>query len=147
MSESYLRLQFYDDGDGTGKLVAWAEGHGFAGESGAYFDKLAVEAFATKLEAFPLVGRPSIVGGFYSKERPGDIEQELLSIECYPIDAQGHLALRVRLATELWPPARAESRHAVALEILTTYEPLRQFSHALLALLRGHLEEAVLEGE
>jgi hypothetical protein len=147
MPRSYLRLHFHDDGDGTGKLVARAEANGFAGESGAYFDKQQLEAFAGKVEAFPLIGRPSISGGFYDREKPRQLKQEHLAIECYPIDTLGHLGLRVRLATELWPPSRPESQHVAALEILTTYEPLRQFSRGVLALLRGDAEEVTLEGE
>jgi hypothetical protein len=147
MARSFLRLRFHDDGDGTGKLVAHAEANGFAGTSGAYFDKQRLSDFAQALEAFPLVGRPSLIGGFFDRDRPGRIEQEHLTIECYPVDVTGHLGLRLRLATELWAPARPESQHVAALEILTTYEPLRQFSHALLALLRGDTEEISLEGE
>jgi hypothetical protein len=147
MARSYLRLLFHDDGDGTGKLLARAEANGFAGESGAYFDKQKVGAFAEKLEAFPLVGRPAISGGFFDRENPGQLEQEHLAIECYPIDVLGHLGLRVRLATELWPPSRPESQHVVALEIFTTYEELRQFSRGVHALLRGDTEEVTLEGD
>ncbi|HSQ65144.1 MAG TPA: hypothetical protein VLM85_18110 [Polyangiaceae bacterium] len=142
-----LRLRFYDDGDGTGKLVARAEANGFGGEGGAYFDKREVEDFATKLGAFPLPERTAIAGGFYSKERPGELGQVHLAIDCYPIDAKGHLGLRVRMSTERWAATRPDSQHSVALEILTTYAPLRRFSHALVALLRGDAEEAILEGE
>ena len=147
MAEGSLRLWFHDDGDGTGELIARAEAHGFSGESGAHFDKQSLESFAMKLEAFPLVGRPSIASGFWDRARHGEMGQENLAIECYAVDAQGHLGLRVRLATELWPPARAESQHTVALEMRTTYEPLRRFSRAIVALLRGDAEEAILEGE
>jgi hypothetical protein len=57
MARSSLRLRFHDDGDGTGKLLAQAEANGFAGTSGAYFDKQRLSDFARALEAFPLVGR------------------------------------------------------------------------------------------
>jgi hypothetical protein len=147
MARSFLRLWFRDDGDGTGELLAHAEANGFAGTSGAYFDKERLSDFARALEAFPLVGRPSIIGGFLDRERPGRVKQEHLALECYPVDVTGHLGLRVRLATELSGKARPESQHLAALEILTTYEPLRQFGRALLALVRGDTEEISLEGD
>lgn len=140
-----VRLRFLDDGDGSGKLVARAKANGFAGEGGAYFSTHRLEQFAASLEEFPLNGRRSIAGGFY--DRSGALEQELLSLVAYQIDAQGHIGVRVRLSTELWPSTRAESQHSVALEIRTTYERLRQFSHAILQLIHGHAEEAVLEGD
>ncbi len=71
MAAGYLRLRFYDDGDGTGKLVARAEANGFAGEGGAYFDKGEIERFATNLGAFPLPGRTAIAGGFFSRSGAG----------------------------------------------------------------------------
>jgi hypothetical protein len=143
---SYLRLRFDDDGDGTGNLPR-AEANGFAGESAAYFGKGQLEDFATALAAFPLVGRPTVVGGFRDKVVQGRMEQEHLAIECYPFDAKGNLGLRVRMATELWTPSRPESQHMVALEIRTTYESLRYFSRRLQMLVRGETEEARLDGE
>jgi len=62
MARGFLRLRFHDEGDGTGKLVADAEANGFAGSGGAYFDKQELSDFAQALEAFPLVGRPAIMG-------------------------------------------------------------------------------------
>jgi hypothetical protein len=147
MSLGSLRLRFLADGDGTGRLVARAEANGFAGASGAYFDVRTLEGFAISLGAFPLSGRPSVSSGFYSRTKRGELEQEHLSIACYPVDGRGHLAVHVRLATELWPPARPESQHVVALEMMTTYAPLGRFSRELLALLNGRVEEAVLEGD
>lgn len=142
-----LRLTFLDDDDGTGKLVVRAAAHGFAGEGAAHFDKGELEAFASSLEAFPLVGRPAIAGGFYDKAGSGEIEQEQLAIECYRLNARGHLGVRARLATEVWPETPAEMRHAVMLHISTTYEPLRRFAGALRALVRGEADEVVLDGD
>jgi hypothetical protein len=142
-----LSLRFYDDGDGTGKLVVRAAANGFSGESGAYFDATSLTDFARRIGEFPIAGRPSASGGFYSKTARGELEQEHVALVCYPVDARGHIGIQVRLATELWPPARPESRHSVSLEILTTYEPLGRFSRGLLGLLAGTVEEAVLEGD
>lgn len=147
MSGGRLRLCFFDDNDGTGRLLARAEANGFAGSGGAYFDTLTLEAFAVNLGEFPLSGRTSISSGFLGKTQPEALEQEQLTISCYPVDAHGHIGVHVRLATELRPPARPESKHVVALEMLTTYAPLGRFSKALVALVNGRVEEVVLEGE
>jgi hypothetical protein len=51
------------------------------------------------------------------------------------------------MATPIWPDTRIKSQKTVKLEIITTYEPLAQFSKKLLALINGALSEAMLEGE
>lgn len=142
-----LLLRFLDDDDGTGKLVARAEAHGFSGEGGAYFGKQQLEEFATELASFPLAGRPSIAGGFFAKDGSGRLDQELLAIECYAVDAQGRLGIQVRIASEVWPSTRPDSRHSVALEMITSYEALRHFSRNFSALVHGVVDEAVLEAE
>ncbi len=147
MSGGSLRLRFVDEGDGSGRLVAHAEANGFSGEGGAYFATRALETFAVSLGAFPLIGRPSIAGGFWSKTSPGQLEQEHLALAFYAVNARGHIGVHVKLANELWPPARAQSQHVVSLEMITLYEPLGCFSRAFLELLKGKVEEAVLEGE
>jgi hypothetical protein len=147
MSGGSLRLRFLADGDGTGKLLVRAEANGFSGEGGAYFAAGQLEAFAKKLGAFPIEGRPSLAGGFWSKTKAGELDQEHVAIAAYPSDARGHVAVHVRLATELWGDARPESKHSVSLELITSYEPLRHFSAALAALVRGTVEEAILTGD
>lgn len=60
---------------------------------------------------------------------------------------RGHIGVQVRLSSELWPGMRPDSHMAVKTEIVTTYEPLVQFSRELMALVRGPASEAVLLGE
>jgi len=147
MSLSYLRLQFQDEEDGTGKLLARAEADGFAGEAGAYFGVDELEAFAGAIAAYPLPSdsRPCIAGGFLNGQ--GELTQEHVSMTVFAVDARGHLCVRVCMATEVWGQTRFEPRHSAKIEILTTYEPLAQFSRALVALVRGAVDEALLEGE
>ena len=142
-----LHLRFEKDEDGTGKLWARAESEGFSGEGGAWFSAEQIQAFALSLAAFPLEGRPSLAGGHWSSETPASLERELLSIACYPVNTRGYIGVHVRMAS--WPFARPESQHIVALEIITLHEPLGRFSReeALVELVRGTVEEAVLEGE
>ena len=148
---NYLRLRFLDDGDGTGKLMAWAAADGFSGESGAYFNVETLEEFAEALQLFPLPPadhRRSIASGFGSKEDHTKLSQEHLGISVYLANPQrGYVGIQVRMATEMWPDNRPESKKLAVVEILATYEPLSKFSRDLLSVLRGALKEAVIEGE
>jgi hypothetical protein len=149
--DSYLRLRFLNDGDGTGKLLARAEADGFAGQGGAYFNIEVLEEFAGALQVFPFSpddSRRSIASGFSSKEDPGGLSQEHLGISVYPADAQrGYIGIQVRMATELWPETRPQSKKQASVEIISTYEPVSKFSRDILSVLRGSLKEAVLEGQ
>jgi hypothetical protein len=149
MPRSYVRLTFDNDDDGTGKLLARAEARGFAGEGGAHFSIPQLEAFAASLLAFPLPSdtSPSIAGGFWSNANRGELDQEHLAIGVYPLDKTGHLGVQVRMATQLWQEQRPQSQSATKLELVTTYEALARFSHAITALVRGTTKEAILEGE
>jgi len=151
MSRSYLRLRFDDDGDGTGKLLARAEAGGFGGEGGAYFSISEIENFAKAISSFPLPSddkRLSISSRFGSPKRVGELEQEHLGITVYLADAQrGYVGIQVRMATEIWPKSRPESKKAAQIEVVTTYEPLSRFSKDLIALVQGKIKEALLEGE
>ncbi len=92
--------------------------------------------------------RRSIASGFCSKEDPSKLAQEHLRISVNLANAQrGYLGIQVRMATEVWPDTRPESKKEAVVEILTTYEPLSKFSRDLLSVLRGSLKEAVIEGE
>jgi hypothetical protein len=146
---SFLRLRFLNDGDGTGKLLAWAEADGFAGRGGAYFNIEVLDEFAGALQVFPFPpddSRRSIAGGFSSKEDPEGLSQEH-RISVYPADAQrGYIGIQVRMATELWPETRPQSKKQASVEIVSTYEPVSKFSRDILAVVRGSLKEAVFEG-
>jgi hypothetical protein len=149
--ENYLRLRFFDDGDGTGKLVARAAADGFSGEGGAYFAVEELAEFAEALQVFPLPpedDRRSIAGGFGSNEDHTKVAQEHLGISVYLANPQrGYVGIQVRMATELWPDTRPESKKQAVVEILATYEPLSKFSRDFVRVLRGSLQEAVIEGE
>ena len=122
-----------------------------SGESGAYFNLEDLESLAQALREFPLPAedrRRSIASGFWSKQEPNELEQEHLAISVYPVDTKrGYVGIQVRLATAVWPDMRPESNKQATVELLTTYEPLSKFSRDLVAVLRGSLKEALLEGE
>lgn len=149
MRNGYLKLTFKDDGDGTGKLVAEATAGGFSGVSGAYFDIGHLQQFARSIAEFPLpdISRCSLASGFGSKQNPGELEQEHLGIDVYPVDHRGHIGIQVRMATEMWSDTRPRSQKTARVEIITTYEPIAKFSKDLPAMLGGTISEVLLVGE
>ena len=149
MRHGFLKFAFVDDGDGTGELSVEASVEGFSGRGSAYFNIDRLKQFASDIGEFPLPQerRCRIASGFWSKEARGNLEQEHLGVDVYPVDRRGHIGVQVRTATELWQGARPDSQKTAKLEIITTYEPLARFSKDLRALLEGSVQEATLEGE
>jgi hypothetical protein len=146
MENGYLRLRFQDDRDGTGKLLARAKAAGFAGEGSAWFGISELEEFTAAALAFPLLtDQPVLLRGGFWKE--GQLEQEHLAIEIYPIDRRGHIAVQVRVSSELWASSHKQSQFAARIEIITSYQALSNFMGALRALVNGREEEVLLEGE
>jgi hypothetical protein len=149
MERAFLRLTFTDDHDGTGELTAEAAVEGFAGKGSAYFGISRLEEFALAISKFPLPDRQStrIAGGFWSQAERGQLEQEHLGLDVYPVDSRGYIGVQVRMATEHYRGMRADSQKFAKIEIITTYEPLAMFSRDMLSLLKGRVGEAKLEGE
>lgn len=147
MDRDSLVLRFDPDSDGTGKLLADVRFRGFAGSGSAWFGISELKEFADAIMAFPIPDavRPSIAGGFWSKEVRGHLEQEHLALTVYPIGRRGQLGVQVRLATELWEGDREESQSSVKVELLTSYQQLAEFAQQLLLLVRGQGREAILE--
>src|SRR5690349_5843571 len=115
MRHGWLKLEFQDDNDGTGKLIAAVEAGGFAGRGGAWFGIPQIEEFADLITAYPLPSKKcSLAGGFW-KERGHELDQEHLGIDIYPIGPRGHIGVQVRIASELWEASRPESQMMVKL--------------------------------
>ena len=148
-SQGRLSLRFDNDGDGTGKLWAQASSGGFSGEGGAWFSTGELQDFAEDIGMFPIPkgNSPYIAGGFFKKDESGDLEQAQLALKVYPIDRAGHLGVLVRIAMEFWNDVRPESQNKVELEIITSYEPLAEFSRGLTSLVEGRIKEVILEGD
>jgi hypothetical protein len=143
-----IRFQFEPDADGTGKLVVTAVANGFAGVGAAWFNAADIEAFASKLAAYPLVeSGVAIAGGFFDDRAQDVPSQEHVGVRVYRVGGRGQVAVQVRLATEVREHTRPESRHATKLELLTTYERLGRFARDLLAVVKGDTPAAVLAGE
>lgn len=149
MRHGSLTLEFRDDSDGTGELVATVEVHGFAGRGSAWFGITQIDEFADALGQFPLPvdSRYELAGGFWKEHR---LVQEHLGIEVYPIGPRGRIGIQVRVATEyseLWPGFRPEAQMMARMEIITSYQPLLYFSKGLKDLVRGSSKQVRLEGE
>src|SRR5258708_13935885 len=104
MPDGFLRLQFVDDGDGTGELIAQAGSGIFSGTGRAYVSVEAIEKFANWIADFSLSNekRAMIAGGFIGTSgRPGELDQEHLGITVYPIDSRGYIGVQVQMATPI----------------------------------------------
>jgi hypothetical protein len=143
-----LVVRFADDGDGTGRLWVSGSANGFSGTGAAWFDTGELKDFALALTGYPLSENdpPTLSGGFFHRDREG-LEQEHVFLKVYPANSRGYLCVHVRLATEVWPPARIESQHRVQFEIRTVYHALLEFSRMLNAVIQGKADEAVLIGD
>jgi hypothetical protein len=87
-----------------------------------------------------------IEGGFWSKERPGSLEQCHLRIRVQPYDARGSLLVQVDLATEVWISADKDQLQSATARFLTGYAALDEFASQLDRLLDGRTDSAVLRG-
>jgi len=144
-----LRLTISPDDDGTCELHAEVVANGFTGRGSAWFDRIQLGEFASKLEQFPLPQEPrtEIQGGFWSKELKDKLEQCHLSISAYPIDSRGNLGVQVCVSTPTWEQDRPESRHSAQVELITTYTRMSAFAGQLARLALLQTSEAILESE
>lgn len=133
-----------DDGDGVGRLTVVASANGFGGRSSAWFDRGTIERFADELGRYPLdpQHQPEIDGGF-----GGNDPQVHVRLHAYPVGHFGQIAFGVDLATEHWPDNRIDARHAVRLELPTTYERLGAFARDLRRLTESNGRSARIEAE
>ena len=144
MDTDGLVVTYRDDGDGTGELTVAAAFGGFSGVAAAYFSSDQLLRFAEQLLAFPLRDDHPVelAGGYWS--RTADVlEEEHIGIRVLPVGPRGQVAVRTHLAT----PAGDGPVQDVNVDVLTTYEALRQLSSDLTGLVEGHLQEARVTAE
>jgi hypothetical protein len=146
MQRDFLRLKFLTDGDGTGGLYAETSCNGFAGHGHAWFSISHFEEFAGLLLTYPLPseGLAPLQGGYWSKERRGELDQLHLFLRFYPIGLRGAVGCKIELRTPLQRHDPAASYNSVAAELRTSYQALSEFSADLRRLVRGEAQEAVL---
>ena len=142
-----LKLTWVPDDDGTGELFAEFKANGFSGHGSAWFDNIDLIQETKKFEGYPILdsNRPTIEGGFLTQEKNAKIYQEHLHISVYPIDSRGKLGVSIRAATELLAQDRKESQHYVGVEMQTHYEDISRFAKQIRALLKGQINEVILQ--
>lgn len=146
MNKNSLRLSLEPDDDGTCELFATVSVNGFSGKGSAWFNLRDLEKLAKEFMAYPLrpENLPIIAGGYWNKEKKGELDQTHLLIKPYTIGSTGELGVRVELATPLCESDRPESQHVVKVEIRTDYNALESFGKQLKELSKLRLEEAIL---
>lgn len=142
----YLRLTFYTDGDGTGELRVETSCDGFAGHSSAWFGIKRLEQFADLILTYPLPGDglPPLQGGYWSKERRGELDELHLALRFHPVGLRGTVGCKVELRTPDRGGNVPVSLNSVAVELRTSYQELSDFSAAFRRMIRGELAEVVL---
>jgi len=148
MNNNSLRLILEPDDDGTCELFAMVAANGFSGRGSAWFNVSDLEKISKELMAYPLhpENLPIIAGGYWSKEKKGELKQTHLLIKPYPIGSTGELGVRVELATPLCESDRPESQHVVKVEIRTDYNSLESFGKQIMELIKLRRKEAILMG-
>ncbi|MEP7044394.1 MAG: hypothetical protein ABI843_15120 [Dokdonella sp.] len=141
-----LHVTYDRDSDGTGELRASVRANGFSGQGSAWFSDSRLFAFADELLAFPLPsdGLAPLEGGFWHKQKRGELEQLHLSLLVRPIGHRGSVGCRVVLRT---PVAQSGNvGDSIDVELVTSYQQLSEFSATFKYLVRGQVQEAVLRG-
>ena len=148
MYENSLRLTLEPDDDGTCELFAAVSANGFSGKGSAWFNLSDLDDLSKEFMAYPLrpENLPIIAGGYWSKDKKGELEQTHLLIKPYLIGSTGELGIRVELATPLDESDRPESQHVVKVEIRTAYNSLESFGRQLKELANLGRPEVLLIG-
>lgn len=139
-----LRLE-HDIPSGEATVHCEVRSHGFSGAGFTVFHSEDLRAFASALRAFPLGDEAArgLESGIWGD--PNAPDRRLVAISAHPLDAAGHVGVRVRLGASLetwqW---RQPLRHLVEVEFQSTYGALDRFAGELVALLDGTAEEALL---
>jgi hypothetical protein len=143
----YLKLQVDSDEDGFGELFASFEANGFAGHGSAWFGLNSLQEMAKQLEQYPLPSTPEvyIAGGYWTNDEPATLKEEHLFIAVYPTNSRGGIGVQVRVAHEELMGDGRETFFTASAELRTSYEQMKKFSKALVALARGEVTEFVLD--
>jgi hypothetical protein len=144
-----LRAKFRRDSDaeGVGELCLEVAAPPFAGASGAWFGADAILDFARMIaDTYPLSESDPIElkGGIFTDDMKR-LDQVLVGLAFYAVGSLGNVGCRVTLTTPS-SPRWSKARTSLNLEILTSYEAVRSFANGLAGIVRGEIEEALLEG-
>ncbi|UPK01573.1 hypothetical protein [Bradyrhizobium sp. 170] len=149
MSASELQVAYQPDDDGTGKIVATVKSGEFSARGAAWVNPIDVkQTFVAALRSFPLTATtPALIeGGFWSKEKPGSLEQCHLRIVVRPYDVRGTLLVHVDLSSEVWTTPDADLQNLATIRFTTEYVAVDRFAQEFEAVLDGERDVAVLTG-
>ena len=146
--DPHLTVTYQPDTDGTGKLTMQVAAGLYSGIGAAWFRERQLVEFACRLgEVYPLPpeGLPALRGGYSRSSEPPMSERTEVGLRFYPIGPLGAIGCRVELATSGDSMEQWGRDARVSVELVTSYEALRNFARALDATVRGQAGEAVLE--
>lgn len=139
-----LIVRYRPDDAWLGELVVSTSFGGFAAVSDAWFSKEKLAEFARGIMAFPLPADapPTISGGVGGNEKSP--AQELVTITFEPHNHVGAVRATVHLETANWNGKKHDLHSEATIRFLVTYGDLGRFAPALLEVINGRAEEAVL---
>jgi hypothetical protein len=149
MTASELRVTYRTDEDWTGQIIATVKSGEFSARGAAWFDRINVKkTFLAALRSFPLTAvTPALIeGGFWSKERPGSLEQCHLRIAVKPYNSRGTLLVHVDLSSEVWSTPDADLQNLATIRFTTEYAAVDRFAQEFEEVLDGKRNVAVLAG-
>jgi hypothetical protein len=116
---------------------------GYAGRGGAFLDVSKLEQNAQDFLRYPLLAEnpASLSMGYLDKSDHTKVSDEHIGVSAFPLGPSGRLILRVRVAEPFDEPSRSGFQRVAIAEFGATYEQLKQFSLALISLVRGDIRE------
>jgi len=142
---NYLRLVFVADrwDDEDGRLFIYVCNNGFAGQADLYFTKQELADFAVGLTSFPFsVAAVPVVARRSFANADGSCREEI-TLTVQPYGWNGKIQVTVLLITTSIGEG-GELTHTCQTVLVTDHEPLRRFSQAIHSMLRGNVDEAIL---
>lgn len=139
-----LRICFRPDDEWLGELRVSVSVNSFSGVSEAWFSKDDLKEFARAITAFPLPADapPRISGGLGGNETSPS--QELVTVTFEPHNKIGAVRATVHLETEFWDGKERCLHSETTVRFIVTYGDLGRFGPAMLDVVDGRIEEAVL---
>jgi hypothetical protein len=144
-----LQVSYRTDEDWTGQIIATVKSGEFSARGAAWFDRINVkQTFLAALRSFPLTATtPALIeGGFWSKEKPGSLEQCHLRIAVKPYNSRGTLLVHVDLSSEVWSTPDADLQNLATIRFTTEYVAVDKFAQEFEEVLDGKRDAAVLTG-
>ncbi len=111
----------------------------FSGYTDAFLSGEEIARFAAGIIAYPLAEEPIKLRSLIIESN--GTEQCLASLI---LRADPYRAVRIDVRLEVLPAINSDVTHVCQTVIFADYEPIRRFSQALMGILRGDLDEAIL---